>query len=82
MVRNASGKKVFYVTGDISHPDQIAKTTWLVPEHVPARNIKRHLCKDGPKMCKDCQLCEWGKFYLRMKEEEKKQSTNALMATV
>lgn len=73
----------FFTTGKIARPVHRIKTTWVVPDNIPARNIKYHLCKAGPKQCAECQLCEWGKCYLRMKEaEEKKNLTSAMLAVV
>mgnify|MGYP003290845007 CR=1 FL=1 len=80
MIRNIDGHVGFYATGEIARPDEIAKTTWTVPEHIPARNIKRYLCKDGPKMCKECQLCEYGKQYLKLQDEKARK--NAAFAVV
>lgn len=70
----------FYITGKIARPDDRIKTSWLVPENIPARNIKQHLCKAGPKQCAECQMCEYGKLYLKLQEE--KTNNNAALAVV
>ena len=70
----------FYTTNGASRPDQRVKTTWVVPDKVPARRVKSYLCKAGPKKCADCQLCEWGKRYLKLQEEKK--NNNAANAAV
>ena len=75
-----TGKRIVYLSGSMAIPDERAKTTWVVPEKVPARNVKYHLCKAGPKLCAECQLCEWGKTYLRLQEEKKNET--AAMAVV
>ena len=72
--------KGFNITGSIARPDERIKTTWVVPDKVPARNVKAHLCKAGPKQCAECQLCEWGKLYLKMQEEKK--NNNAALSVV
>lgn len=70
----------FYTTGKIARPDHRIKTTWVVPDKVPTRCVKSYLCKAGPKQCADCQLCEWGKRYLKLQEE--KTNNNAALAVV
>lgn len=70
----------FYITGEIARPDERIKTTWVTPDRVPAKNVKKHLCKAGPKQCAECQLCEWGKLYLKLQEE--KTNNNAALAVV
>ena len=70
----------FFTTGKIARPVHRIKTTWVVPDNIPARNIKYHLCKAGPKQCAECQLCEWGKLYLKLQEE--KTNNNAALAVV
>ena len=72
--------KGFNITGSIARPDERIKTTWVVPDKVPARRVKSYLCKAGPKKCADCQLCEWGKRYLKLQEEKK--NNNAANAAV
>lgn len=79
MVRNGSGGIVAHITGSFARPDERIKTSWVTPDRVPARCIKNHLCKAGPKACKECQLCEWGKRYLQNEEEKSKQ--NAVLVT-
>ena len=70
----------FFTTGKIARPVHRIKTTWVVPDNIPARNIKYHLCKAGPKQCAECQLCEYGKMYLKLQEE--KTNNNAALAVV
>ena len=70
----------FFTTGKIARPVHRIKTTWVVPDNIPARNIKYHLCKAGPKQCAECQLCEYGKLYLKLQEE--KTNNNAALAVV
>ena len=66
MIGNQLGTNLIHVTGSIVLPDVRVKTTWLTPDKIPARNIKKHLCKAGPKMCQDCQLCAFGRAYLSL----------------
>ena len=65
MIRNHAGQTQIYITGSFVLPDEIAKTTWVTAESTESRYIKLRLCDAGPKMCYECQLCAFGRKYVK-----------------
>lgn len=65
MIRNHAGEAEIYITGSILIPDDHVKTTWVTAESTPSRFIKPRLCEAGPTMCYECQLCAFGRKYVK-----------------